>query len=358
MANRRPPLFELLQKENESRQKADGAASRPGVLGGGSATANGAGKAAKPAAGSQARGAVESKPASTSEGSSSRGTTLDDLSEAGRTEQDARTTSKTAVQASPALSTAVSRTASKPASRPAAEPKPSRPSPAANAGAADWSGMHPKRSVSVRLVWVYGAVAAMLAVVVAVWAVGYSLGVRSEEAKFEQYLRQSDQSTLIRDPIAAESSTSPVEPATRPAAGDAASERVAALPEAPARTRPAEPAIRPEPRPAAPVAIDVFEDVREPGNNYLKLASGMSMERAKGLAEHLSDNGVHAMALDEGRQGFGLYTAFPVPSGQYRTLAPQRRAHEARVVDLLRTVPADVGGPYTPRDQLWMRYDG
>jgi len=348
MANRRPPLFELLQKENEPRQKGDASTSRPGVLGGGSTETSGHGAGTKTSTNGHAQGAVESKPTPKPERAETRGTTLDDLSEQGRGGQQAQYTAKPLTNTAKALP--------KPAPSPASGPKPmqDKGEPRPNSGAADWSGMHPKRTVSVRLFWVYPTVAAVLLSVVLVWIIGYNLGVRSEEAKFEEYLRQSDESTLIRDPIASGPSISPIEPTARPTP-QAIEDRTARQPETrPVESEPVESA----PEPAQPVVVDVFEDVRQAGNNYLKLASGMSMQRAQGLAEHLTASGVRAMALDEGAQGFGLYTDFPVPSGQYRTLAPQRREHEARVVDLLRTVPADLGGAYTPRDQLWMRFDG
>ena len=346
MANRRPPLFELLQKESEARQKGDAADGRPGVLSGGQVMSTGA--PAKP--NGQAEGSVESKPAAT-ERNGSATSTIDDLSERAE-KQDRAAASPPVARPKAPMRRAKPKAAVKP------KPAEAQPQPEKGGGAADWSAMHPKRTVSFQMIWVYSAVGLGLVTVISVWALAYSLGVGSEKAKFEEYLRQSDQSTLIRDPIAGGAATAPNQPNGLPAVTQESS-GTSRIEPAPVTAQQVDPTPAPvEQQQVAAPTIDVFEDIRKAGNNYLKLASGMAMDRAQGLAEHLTANGVRAMALDEGRQGFGLYTAFPVPSGQYRSLAPQRRELESRVVDLLESVPADLGGPYVPRDQLWMRFDG
>lgn len=350
MASRRPPLFELLQQDDASRQGRGTGNGRPGVLSGSGTDKPGptAGSGVHPGPtdgrhGSQAEGAVETKPLPAQKPADKK-STLDELAESSpQTREDTK----------PAI---------KPAARPEAKPAPRRePQPPADAplespsGAADWSGMHPKKTVKVPMIWVYGGAIAVVAVIAGVWAGGYQLGVSSEREKVEQFFGNTEQRGPIVDPIASE----------QPAASETERSPLAGLNTPQEReaerqatdTPPRRPAVEPEPVRPAPV-VDVTLDVREAGNNYLKLASGMTLERAKGLAEHLSANGVRAMALDEGRQGFGLYTAFPVPSGQYRAMGQQRRDLEARVVQLLGTVPQEAGGPYTPRDQLWMRFDG
>ena len=67
----------------------------------------------------------------------------------------------------------------RPAAKPKPEPKRSQDSSASTAGAADWSGMHPKSTLSVKLMWVYVAAGAVFLSVVGVWQLGYSLGKES-----------------------------------------------------------------------------------------------------------------------------------------------------------------------------------
>ncbi len=349
MANRRPPLFELLQKESEARQKGDAQEGRPGVLSGGQTMSTSA--PVKP--NGQAEGAVESKPAAATQNGSAT-STIDDLSERADKAERSTATAPAAPPKPPVRQ-------AKPKAAPKPKPKhaEAKPQPDKGGGAADWSAMHPKRTVSFPMLWVYGAIVIGFAAVVSVWALAYSMGVHSEEAKFEEYLRQSDQSTLIRDPIAGGAATTASQPGGERLAGQdtGGAPRVEPAPTTPDRDEPAPPPVEQQQQAAIP-AIDVFEDVRQTGNNYLKLASGMTRERAQGLAEHLTANGVHAMALDEIRQGFGLYTAFPVPSNQYSRLAPERRDLQARVIALLGEVPSDLGGPFVPRNPIWIRFDG
>ena len=360
MANRRPPLFELLQKENASGQGRTSGSARPGVLGGASSastvdandsSSNGS------ATNGHAQGSLETKPATKPERlakPTTKASTIADLPEP-------EAPSDQAAGNGVASATATARLAVRPEREPKREGEPAPAPSASPAGAADWSGMHPKSQVSVRMLWVYGAVAAVLVAIIGVWQLGYSLGGAHEKAEFEAYLRQSDRSTLVQDPIAQDAGVSPVERG-KPRANQRASDRpeLAAQPDPEPvedrRAAPTEPVTTPAV--GGMPAVDVLVDARQAGNNYLKLASGMGQARAKALAEHLSANGVPAMAIDEGRLGYGLYTAFAVPSGQYRAMSEQRREHEARVVRLLGTVPSDAGGPYTPRDQLWMRFDG
>jgi hypothetical protein len=190
-------------------------------------------------------------------------------------------------------------------------------------------------------------------IVAIVWGVGYKLGVNSEKAELERYLNRNGQPGTIADPMAAGEQTRAVEPPPN-LDGDRQREEIRQEEQTPIEPAPRE--VRPTPEPER--TIDVLVDVRQPGNNYLKWASGMSRERAVGLAQHLSANGVHAMAIDEGRRGFGLYTALAVPSGQFSAMESQRRELEARVIRLLGSAPQEAGGAYSPRDQIWMRFDG
>ncbi|MFI4882654.1 MAG: hypothetical protein ACIAQU_08730 [Phycisphaerales bacterium JB064] len=342
MASRRPPLFELLQQNDGPHQGRGSGNGRPGVLGGAKDAAEKPGptqdnghSVGHANGNGRAEGSVETKPTP-----SDKKTTLEDLNEA---PAKPKSEPKPVVRPEPAA---------KPQPKPQPEPEPSAKADEP-AGAADWSGMHPTSAVKVRLMWVYGALVVVLAVVIGVWQLGYHLGGASQREKLEPYINSTDRSGPIQDPVVLgnqdrqQGEGSPLAGIERPQEQEAA------------RTPDRTPVVEPEPvRPAPAPQVNVLADVREAGNNYLKLASGMTLERAKGLAEHLTANGVPAMALDEGRQGFGLYTAFPVPSGQYRAMGDQRRDLETRVLRLLGTVPQEAGGPYTPRDQLWMRFDG
>lgn len=205
------------------------------------------------------------------------------------------------------------------------------------------------------MLWVYGAVVAVLAIVVGVWAIGYNLGERNQKAELGAYLDRAGDAGAIRDPLedAGEVDGS---------AGEAPPLALLERPEEGRQTeqtpveRPSPPVVEPEPEPAA--AIDVLDDVRQPNHNYMKLASGMDLERAQGLAQYLTDNGVHAMALSEGRRGYGLYTALAVPSERFSAMEGRRREHADRVVRLLERAPREVGGPYDARGHLWIRFDG
>lgn len=340
MASRRPPLFELLQHQDGPRQGTGQGVGRPNALGhptdepASTKTSNG-----------HAQHAVETKP-DKPQGAPSTTSTLEDLSEPATKPKPKQPQARPKPTHVPA-----------PMPEPAPKPKPvatkPEPKPERPAGAADWSGMHPQSSVRIRMMWIYGAVFAMLAIVVGVWALAYKLGVSNEKAELERYLNRTGQSGTIADPMAASDGDEPTEPPPLSGIERDAERRQA---EATPRTDPTPPVVEPEPAPVE--AFDVLVDVREPGHNYMKLASGMARDRAVGLAQHLVNNGVHAMAIDEGRQGFGLYTAFAVPSGQFSAMEGERRDLTARVVRLLGSTPQDLGGPYASRDQLWMRFDG
>ncbi|UYV13163.1 MAG: hypothetical protein NCW75_02485 [Phycisphaera sp.] len=337
MASRRPPLFELLQHQDGPRQGQGPGVGRPNALG--HATEE---PPATKTSNGHAQGAVETKP----EGNGSAASTLEDLSEPVTKPKPKQPQARPRPTHVPAPLPEPARKTKRVAKK--AEPKPERA-----AGAADWSGMHPKNAVSVKMMWIYGAIFAVLAIVVGVWTLGYNLGESSMEAELKPYLDRASQPGAISDPMTAETDGNSTE--TPPLSGiERQEERRQA--EATLRTDPTPPVVEPDPAPVRP--IDVLVDVRVAGNNYMKLASGMTRERAVGLAQQLSTNGVHAMAIDEGRQGFGLYTAFAVPSGQFSAMERERRELTARVVRLLGSTPQELGGPYTSRDQLWMRFDG
>ena len=355
MASRRPPLFELLQQANGPQRDRGSGSTRPGVLGGKAAveepqpgpangqakpTGNGQGATQN---GGHAAGAVETKPLPTENGPPIEG-----------------------------LDGAPPKAKGKPALRPQQTDRPHPASPAPElkatpapssekdsedrpAGAADWSGMHPGSAVKVPMLWVYCGVAAVIAIVAGVWVVGYQLGVSSERDKVEQFLGGADQRSPIVDPMADGDAAQPGTD-TSPLAG--LEQPVEPEVEQQAERQPArQPVVDPEPIRVAP-EIDVLVDVREAGHNYMKLASFMSRERATGLAEYLVANGVPAMALDEGSRGFGLYTAFAVPSERFSDMSAERDQHERRVYNLLDRVPRESGGPYDGRGRLWMRFDG
>lgn len=326
MASRRPPLFELLQQNEASRQGRAGGNGQPGILRGNQPKP--VPDPEPPAANGHASGAVESKPSKPA-----RAASLEEI----------------ATPAKPLRERAPEATKPEPEPRPQRE----RPEPKAErpAGAADWSGMHPHSSVRVPMLWVYGAAVAVLLIVVGVWALGYNLGERNQKAELGAYLDRAGQPGPIRDPLeAGEGDAEPV------GQGDPS-----ALSQIQTPSRSEQPIVQDDP-PAAdpapePPVIDVLMDVRRPDHNYMKLASGMTMERARGLAQHLVNNGVHAMAIREGR-GYGLYTALAVPSDRFSAMARDRSDHADRVVRLLRQTPRDLGGPYDGSGYIWIRFEG
>lgn len=340
MASRRPPLFELLQHQDGPRQGTGQGVGRPNALGhptdepASTKTSNG-----------HAQHAVETKPGKP-QGAPSATSTLEDLSEPATKPTPKQSQNRPKPTQVPA-----------PSPEPAPKPKPvaTKPEPTAErpAGAADWSGMHPRNTVRVPMLWVYGGVAAVIAVVFIVWGVGYKLGEGNKAAELQPYLDRASQPGTISDPMTAGAGEEISEPPPLSRIGLQDEQRQA---EETPRIDPEPPVVEPDPAPTQ--AIDVLVDVRVAGHNYMKLASGMTRERAVGLAQHLVNNSVHAMAIDEGRRGFGLYTAFAVPSGQFSSMEGQRRDLAARVVRLLGSTPQELGGPYSSRDQLWMRFDG
>lgn len=330
MASRRPPLFELLQQNDASRQGRNGSNGQSGVLRGNPTKPVAEPEPPQPTNG-HASGAVESKP-----GKPARVASLEEIAAPAKTEREQP---RTASRAEPEL---------KP-QRAKPEPKPERP-----AGAADWSGMHPHSSIRVRMLWIYGAVVAVLLAVVGVWALGYYLGERNQKAELGAYLDRAGQPGPISDPLEAGVEGGTSEPTDPSALSQIETPRRAEAPVQSPVERSEPPLATPDPEPAP---IDVSVDVRKPNHNYMKLASGMTQERAEGLAQHLVDNGIAAMALREGR-GYGLYTSMAVPSGQFGATKPEREAHASRVVRLLMQTPRELGGPYDASGHLWIRFDG
>ncbi len=330
MASRRPPLFELLQQNDASRQGRSGNNGQSGVLRGGPTKPVAEPEPPQPSNG-HASGAVESKP-----NKPARAASLEEIAAPSQPDPDQ----------------------TRAATRPEPEPKPQRakPEPKAErpAGAADWSGMHPHSSIRVRMLWIYGALVAVLLTVVGVWALGYNLGERNQKAELGAYLDRAGQAGPITDPLdqgVDGGSSEPVDPSAL--SQIETPQRAEAPGQAPIER--SEPSVAtPDPEPAP---IDVSVDVRKPNHNYMKLASGMTQERAEGLAQHLVNNGIAAMALREGR-GYGLYTSMAVPSGQFGATKPEREAHASRVVRLLMQTPRDLGGPYDASGHLWIRFDG
>jgi len=327
MASRRPPLFELLQDTPERSRGGNGV--------------GGSGRQPRPPSAVETK--PETKPASKQPAA------------------PAPAASQPATAPAPARSTAPHRAngsngangSSSGRVRPEA-----RPSTAQASSASDWSGLHPRRRVSLPLVWVYFGLPLVTILIVATWWAGYSVGGQQERRRLEPWLADGGvrppQDPMLVDAAGRDGSgkaAPPAEPVERrgPVRSPLAD---------PARSQPAPQATpTPTPTPAAG-SVDVTEDVREGGNNYLKLASGMSRERAVGLAEHLTAGGIRAMALDEGRGLFGLYTAMPIPSERFSELEAERRRHEARVRELLRTAPTDAGGSFEPRGEYWARFRG
>ncbi|MEQ8317378.1 MAG: hypothetical protein RIE77_07310 [Phycisphaerales bacterium] len=333
MASRRPPLFELLQQNEASRQGRAGGNGQPGVLRGTPTKPVAEPEPPQPTNG-HASGAVESKP-----GKPARAASLEEIAAPAKPEREQR----------------------RAAARPEPEPTPQRtkpePKPERPAGAADWSGMHPHSSVRVRMLWIYGAVVAVLLAVVGVWALGYNLGERNQKAELGAYLDRAGQPGPISDPLDEDVEGGTAGPIDPSALSQIETPRRGETQTQPPPERSEPPAATPDPEPAP---IDVSVDVRKLNHNYLKLAGGMARERSESLANYLVSNGIPAMALPEpGQDGYGLYTAMAVPSGQFRATASEREALVRRVVGLLQRAPRDQGGPYDATGQyFWIRFDG
>ncbi|MEO1008191.1 MAG: hypothetical protein AAFX79_06470 [Planctomycetota bacterium] len=337
MASRRPPLFELLQASDHGREPASGSPA-----------------SGSPASGPPASGPGRSTPTPGGPPSSGRG----EASGAG----DAA-----ASKAAPPTRPRPKRAA--PRRKPAAPRPRDRTNTSATAGEqADWSSLHPKRAVQIPLVSVYVGVTVLAILVIGVWTLAYQLGKDHAEQRFARLDTAGATPQPLLDPLQVdegapgaertpESASGTIADPTRGGAIPVDPTRSAEPPRAAERTRIEPPAAGSDPadgsRASAP---SVLVDVRKPDHNYLKLASGMARERAVGLAEHLARSGVPAMAIDEGRGRFGLYSSLGVPGERFRSTLQERNEHEQRVRRLLAAAPDEAGGSYDLRDPFWARY--
>jgi hypothetical protein len=135
---------------------------------------------------------------------------------------------------------------------------------------------------------------------------------------------------------------------------------------------PAPPA-QPRPRPTATgdyIVADgrVAEDPRQPGYNYLWIASTpakIDAPEAARLVQFLHDNGIEAVALpvDRSRGGSNngtyhdVFVLRGIPGGRFQELERVRLELEGRIAELGRAWQREHHGTTDLRDLLWKKYE-
>ncbi len=201
------------------------------------------------------------------------------------------------------------------------------------------------RSVRIPEYAIYIAITLALGAGVAIWAVAFEVGRRSGEQATLQRLGLLDPEPK-QDPIEALLAQSEeITPVEAPVADP--------LPEAPARVILA--------------SGESQTDPRESATNYLKIASGVREEEARGAVAFLAEHGIEAMArlVDEGASDannparYDLFCLTPVPSHRYGELRALREELQQKVAQLgqqWRRAPHR--GTVDFARSIWVRYDG
>lgn len=108
-------------------------------------------------------------------------------------------------------------------------------------------------------------------------------------------------------------------------------------------------------------------DPREPGSNYLELAT-LTQTQAVSALDFLAANNLRAIAVPVGldrppsasntSDRFRIVSlGLAVPSGAYSRMAGERRSHEALVARLGKRWVTEAGGTADFSDTLWKKYD-
>ncbi len=201
------------------------------------------------------------------------------------------------------------------------------------------------RSVRVPEYAIYIAITLALGIGIGIWAVAFEVGRRSGEQATLQRLGLLDPEPK-QDPIE--------ELLARSEEAEQVGVPVAdPLPEAPARVILASGESRTDPR--------------ESATNYLKIASGVSEEEARGAIAFLAEHGIEAMGrlVDEGTSDannparYDLFCLTPVPShryGELRALREELQQKVARLGQQWRRAPHR--GTVDFARSIWVRYDG
>lgn len=248
---------------------------------------------------------------------------------------------------------------------PPPKPKPSptrdRPARAATPAATRFAGEFraPK-------VWVYGAAAGAVVLVIVVWSLGVLYGESRAESRYADTLSASQPTPVEPRPIERPSSGS----ATR--VSDQGSERSAD---------------RRAGEPAAGGARDgggatggvyltslgpVPTDPREVGSNYLKLASGVGVGQAEAVIAFLAGRQVQAVAVPSevgggvdragraanNRDSLDLYSLYGVPSSRFSASTAERRRHADRLQRLGREWLGRPEGQINFDRPQWTKHDG
>ncbi len=210
------------------------------------------------------------------------------------------------------------------------------------------AGRSGSRGVRVPEYAIYIAITLALGVGVAIWAIAFEVGRRSGEQATLQRLG-------LLDP---EPKQDPIEELL---ARSEELEEQATLSSSPLAT--------PEDHPPAVLLVDgaVESDPRLPATNYLKIASGVGEEEARGVIAFLAEHGIEAMGrlVDEGSSDannparYDLFCLTPVPSNRYgelRALREELQEKVARLGQRWRRPPHR--GTVDFARSIWVRYDG
>jgi hypothetical protein len=246
------------------------------------------------------------------------------------------------------------------------EPDPSVPWTGAGVTRAERSAAtledEPRQSGELRIptTRVYLAVALALLLVVAAWAAGHHFGRKAGLAQFEQIVGDEPVAPPVRNPA-----ETPAGPGTTtlPATAD----------QPPAQSRPTQqppPTVADRPPPSGGPWVLIAggtraADPRNPGSNYLELATLPADQAADAIA-FLGVKGVRAIAVpvDSGSGAANnpsRYTlvslGLAVPSGQFRSMGDERRAHERQVAGIGAEWSRERRGGSDFSQTLWRRYD-
>lgn len=197
-----------------------------------------------------------------------------------------------------------------------------------------------RQSITVNVVWVWLALAGVLAALLGVWSIAYWRG--GSEAR-ERLARYEPAETNV-PPVAAPKPNVPNKPVPtldKPVG-------TSKLP-APAETSPKQGTQTP----AAPAS-----DTRQVGFNYLLCASGLEKSAAEGAAGYLTQNGVPAIAVPTSKGGskYTVYTLLGIPSGSLDDQLKVRNDHKAEVTRLGKQWRKDHPGASDFSDAYWEKY--
>ncbi len=255
-------------------------------------------------------------------------------------------------------------TAAPASSTPTLETKPVASQPT-RAAAADRAQPSPaphaaSRTMAIPTTFVYAAGAIVLVAVIVAW----SAGVRFGESRAERQYYNSLEQATIADPTLTNPNTS-----TPPPPVSGARNTANASPPSGTATSAGAP-------PPAPVARGVrvllaggpaTGDPRQPGNNYLHLASAVSPDQAQQAVNYLASRGFTAAAIPtvdrRGRPSndsgsYDLFSLLPIPSAEYSARRSERESHQRLARNLGRDWLARPEGNINFDSTQWRKFDG